>query len=78
MAEQKTVTKTINVLEGSLDVIPDTGIMGRKLMQTLQLNGLGKYLTGKYYIEEITRTHDSNGFTISLTVSRSDFRSTIK
>ena len=68
----------INTLEGNLSYIVTEETIKLKAGDTVRLKGLGKHLSGKYYVKDVTRTIGSNGYTHSATVIKTDFGSTLK
>lgn len=76
--EKKQNTIEINTLEGSLSYIASEQTIKLRAGDTVKLLGLGKYLSGKYYVKDVTRTIDSNGYSHSATVIKTDFGTTLK
>ena len=68
----------INTLSGTLNFIVTEETIKLRAGDTVKLEGLGKYLSGNYYVEEVTRTIGSNGYSHSATVIKTDFGSTLK
>ena len=68
----------INTLEGNLAFIVTKETIQLKAGDTVKLNGLGKHLSGSYYVKELTRSIGSNGYTHSATVIRTDFGNSLK
>ena len=69
----KEIEKTI--LSGDVKVDPIPMI---KATDTVRLTGLGRNLTGRYFVDKVVHTIDSNGYTQTLTVSREGFGENIK
>lgn len=77
--EKKVNKKTIRTLEGSLKVLVTNSTLKIKVGDTIYLRGLGKFLSGKYYVSAVERTLDgSNGYSQTCTVIKTNFRKTIK
>lgn len=76
--EKKYNTIEINTLEGSLNFIVTEETIKLKAGDTVKLNGLGKYLSGNYYVKTVTRQISSNGYTHSATVIRTDYGKKLK
>lgn len=76
--EKKQNTIEINTLEGSLSYIASEQTIKLRAGDTVKLLGLGKYLSGKYYVKDVTRTIDSNGYSHSATVIKTDFGTALK
>jgi len=68
----------INTLSGTLNYIVNEETIKLKAGDTVKLNGLGKYLSGKYYVQDVTRQISSNGYSHSATAIRTDFGDTLK
>lgn len=68
----------LNTLSGQLAYIPNEKTIKLKAGDTVLLTGLGKYLSGRYYVKEITRTVNGNGYSHSATVIRTDFGDKLK
>ncbi len=69
----------INTLIGTLNFIVTTQTIKLKAGDTVNLQGLGKYLSGKYYVKEVIRSISSNnGYEHSATVIKTDFGTKLK
>nr|DAI27135.1 MAG TPA: tail assembly protein [Caudoviricetes sp.] len=68
----------INTLTGSLNFIVNEKTIKLKVGDTVNLVGLGKYLSGNYYVQEITRNISSSGYTHSATLLKTDFGKSLK
>ena len=66
------------ILEGSCDLIANTDTIKIKAGNTVNCLGLGKYLSGLYFVDELTRTIDNNGYSHSMTVQKNGFGETLK
>lgn len=78
-AERKMVDKEYNTLRGTCNLIPDGEMAGMRYMTTVNFFGLGKYLSGTYYVEGVVRTLDSdNAYTQSATLIKTGFSESIK
>lgn len=44
----------------------------------MKLNGLGKYLSGKYYVKDVTRQISSSGYSHSATLIKTDVGASLK
>lgn len=68
-----------NTLRGDCDVLPTPELLALTYMQTINFSGLGKYLSGLYYVEGIKLTIDSsNGLSETLTLIKTGFGKTMK
>ena len=75
---KKVNKKTLHSLTGSLSFIPNENTIKIKPRDTIELHGLGKYLSGKYYVESIERTLSSSGYTQTANVIKTNFRKSVK
>lgn len=73
--EKQYNTIEINTLSGTLSIIVNEETIKLRAGDTVSIQGIGKYLSGKYYIKDITRQVSSNGYSHSATVIRTDFGS---
>lgn len=77
-AEKKYNTIEYNILEGTLTFIPTKETIKLNAGDTVQLKGLGKYLSGLYYVQDITREITSEGYSHTATLIKTDFGNSIK
>ena len=75
---KKVNKKTLRSLTGSLSFIPNENTIKIKPRDTIEIHGLGKYLSGKYYVESIERTLSSSGYTQTANVIKTNFRKSVK
>lgn len=68
----------INTLEGTLTYIVTKETIKLKAGDTVSLKGLGKYLSGKYYVKEVTRSISSSGYSHTAVVIKTDFGKSLK
>ena len=68
----------LNTLSGQLAYIATEQTVKLRAGDTVYLLGLGKYLSGRYYVKEVTRSINSNGYTHSAIVMRTDFGDSLK
>lgn len=68
----------VNTLEGNLTFIVTEETIKLKAGDTVYLKGLGKHLSGKYYVKELTRSVGSNGYSHTATVIKTDFGNSLK
>ena len=66
------------ILEGSCDLIANSDTIKIKAGNTVNCLGLGKYLSGLYFVDELTRTIDNNGYSHSITVQKNGFGESLK
>lgn len=79
-AEKKYVEKQLNTLEGSLTLIPNKKTLFINVGDTIRINGIGAYLSGKYFVKDKQLTIDSSSgmSNINLTVIKTGFGDSIK
>ena len=68
----------VNTLSGTLNCIVNEDTIKLKAGDTVKLNGLGKYLSGNYYVKDITRQISSSGYSHSATLIKTDVGSSLK
>lgn len=69
----------INTLVGDLIVIANERTIQIKSGDTIIINGVGKYLSGQYFIDSVTRTIDNtNGYSHSFSIIKTGFASSLK
>lgn len=68
----------VNTLQGTLNFIATEETIKLKPGDTVKLNGFGKYLSGNYYVKDITRNISNEGYSHTATVIRTDFGATLK
>ena len=76
--EQEANTIEINTLQGTLSFIVNDKTIKLKVGDTVNLVGLGKSLSGNYYVKEIKRTINASGYSHTATVIRTDFGDKLK
>lgn len=75
-SDKEFINVEIDTLEG--DVKVTTPNPDLKAKATVKLTGIGKALTGLYYVEKVENTFDSNGYAQSLSVSKTGFGDSLK
>ena len=68
----------INTLSGTLNFIVTEETIKLKAGDTVKLKGLGSYLSGDYYVQDLTRQISSNGYSHSATGIKTDFGKSLK
>jgi LysM repeat protein len=76
--EQKYNYIEINTLEGTLSYIVTPETIKLKAGDTVKIKGIGSYLSGNYYVKDVTRQISSNGYQHSATIIRTDFGNSLK
>lgn len=77
-ADSEYIEIEFNTLEGELVLIASRKTLKIKAGDTIKIEGLGKYLSGLYYVSAVKRTIDSQGYSHSLTVIKTGFGSSLK
>ena len=77
-AIKKVNRKTLRTLEGNLSYVPNENTIKIKPRDTIELKGLGKYLSGKYYVVAVDRTFNSGGYSQTATVVKTNFKKSLK
>lgn len=68
----------MNTLVGTLNFIVTEQTIKLKAGDTVKLKGLGKFLSGDYYVKDVTRQVSSNGYAHSATLIKTDFGNSLK
>jgi len=68
----------VNTLSGTLNFIVNEDTIKIKAGDTVKLKGLGKYLSGNYYVKDITRQISSNGYSHAATLIKTDVGASLK
>lgn len=76
--EKKYNNIEINTLSGTLNFIATKETIKLRAGDTVNVQGIGKYLSGNYYVQDVTRQISSNGYSHSATLIRTDFGSSLK
>lgn len=78
-ADKEYIETEFNTLVGNLGLTSSEKSIRLKVNDTIKLEGLGKYLSGQYFVSEIRRTlTKDNGYSHSLTVIKNGFGDTVK
>lgn len=77
-AESEYIETEYNTLQGELSIVPTDNSLKIKVGDTIKLKGVGKYLSGLYFVSEIKRTIGSDGYTQTLTVIKTGFGDSLK
>ena len=71
-AEKKANEIEYETLSGTLNYIATADTIQLCAGDTVTLKGLGKYLSGDYYVQDVTRSVSSKGYSHSATLIRTD------
>lgn len=78
-AEKDYIEIEFNTLTGQCTVLPSKASMKLKVGDTVKMQGIGKFLSGLFFISEITRTISSDGgYTQTLNLLRNGFGDNLK
>lgn len=78
-AEKEYIDIEFNTLTGEISLLPTKENMKLKVGDTINLKGVGKYLSGLYFISEIKRTlSNDGGYSMSITVYKNGFGDSLK
>lgn len=79
IADKEFIEIEYNTLTGELMLAVNPTTIKIKVGQTIEIKGVGKYLSGLYYVSSIKRKIDnSSGYTQTLTVIKTGFGSSLK
>lgn len=68
-----------NTLTGTLVLKASVGLLKIKQNTTIEVKGIGEYLSGKYFVSEVAYTlNASNGFSMQCTLIKTGFGSSLK
>ncbi len=78
-AEKKFIDTEFSTLTGEMTLIPTKENMKIKTNSTIRLNGVGKYLSGLYFVSEVRRTLDKDGgYTLTVGLYKNGFGDSLK
>lgn len=78
-AEKEYIDIEFNTLTGEMSLIPTKDNMKIKTNTTIRLNGVGKYLSGLYFVSEVKRTLTADGgYTLSIGLYKNGFGESLK
>lgn len=78
-ADKEFIEEELRTLVGDLAVRPTLKIIRLKVNDTIELLGVGKYLSGKYFVSNVSRTvSKDSGYSQSLTVLKNGFGDSLK
>ena len=72
-ADKEIQDKEINTLVGEIPLVPNEVTLALKSGDTVNLLGLGKYLSGLYFISKVTHSVNSGGYNLTIEVRKSEF-----
>lgn len=78
-AEQEYIEIEMNTLTGELALVPSVTSMRIRVNDTLRIEGLGKYLSGKYFVAGVRRViHKDGGYANSFSLLKTGFGDSLK
>lgn len=78
-AEKEFIEQEFNTLTGDLSVTPSSRSMKIRINETIKIEGIGRYLSGNYYVSSVSRTIDKdNGYSHTVTVLKNGFGDSLK
>lgn len=78
-AEKQYIETEFNTLTGELVVIPSKKAIRIKVNDTVEVLGIGKYLSGKYFVSGVKRTiSKDDGYSQTLTLLKNGFGDSLK
>lgn len=78
-AKKEAVEIESNTLSAEVPLVPSNKTLAIKVRDTVAINGVGKYLSGNYYVTNKTVALDtSSGITVSISVVKSKFADNMK
>ena len=69
---------TLTSLSGNLSMLPNENTIRIKPRDTIELKGLGKYLSGKYYVDSTEFSYSNSGISLTANVLKTNFKTTLK
>lgn len=68
----------IRTLEGEITIRPHAVSIKAEIADTIKISGIGKYLSGLYYVSEVHRTISSDGFSQTMNLLKTNFTDSLK
>ena len=79
VADKEFIETEFNTLVGELRLIPSKRTIRIRVGQTINLQGVGKYLSGQYFVSAVRRALDKDGgYSHSITVIKTGFGDSLK
>lgn len=72
------IEEEFNVLQGEVSIVPTSKTIRIRVNDTVTLEGVGKHLSGKYYVSTVKRTINSSGYSHTMTLLKHDFTDSLK
>ncbi len=77
-ADKQMIKLEMNTLTGDVELRTFPNLLLFKPFQTVIIDGVGKYLSGLYFISKVSRTLNSDGFSQSISVLKNGFGDSLK
>ena len=77
-AEKEYNNIELNTLTGALNYISTNKTIKLKAGDTVTIQGIGKYLSGDYYVQDVTRSISASGYSHSATLIKTDMGDSLK
>lgn len=78
-AEKEFIEVEFNILTGEMQLTPTTKSIRIKVNDTVEVRGLGRYLSGLYFVSAVNRNlSTSGGYTHSITLLKNGFGDSLK
>lgn len=77
-AEKDYIEVEFNTLVGEINLIPTKENMRIKTNTTINLVGVGKYLSGLYFVSEVKKSMSSEGYTLTVGLYKNGFGKSLK
>lgn len=72
-AEKDYIEIEFNTLVGELNLIPTKANIKIKPNTTIYIDGIGKYLSGQYFVTEVRKSMSADGYSLSVNVLKNGF-----
>lgn len=78
-ADKEYIEAEFNILTGEMKLTPTKKSIRIKVNDTVKIEGLGKYLSGLYFVSAVSRNlNESGGYSHTLTLLKNGFGSSVK
>jgi hypothetical protein len=77
-AEKAALLAVMNTLCGDMEVVPSDGVIALQSGDAIKASGLGKYLSGRYFVKSVRRSITAEGYAQTLNVVKTGFGDYVK
>lgn len=77
-AEKEFIEIEFNTLTGDITLTPSEKSIRIKVNDTIKVEGIGKYLSGLYFVASVKRTLGSDGYSHSFSLLKNGFGDSVK